>query len=152
MKLFAYISLADLNKIMQGRFSEMGARVGSDEDRTCSQACNPEKNYIELFENLEDVRFLQQFHAEKPEFSEGGVLVKVAIPKRFLESRGGSAIFRVKNGEEETYFEIKTFSVEAGKFRQDNFEDAVFDRDCASTVDELSDEMRFKYSPRSMGE
>ena len=152
MKLFAYISLEDLNKIMQGKFVEMGTKAGVDEDRTCSQSCNPEQNYIELFENLEDVRFLQQFHAEKPEFMEGGVLVKVTIPKRLIETRGGSSIFRVKNGEEETYFEIKTFSVESRKFRQDNFEDAVFDRDCASTVDELSGEMSFKYCSRSMGE
>ena len=152
MRLFAYISLNDLEKILSGKFEEMGVSIVANDDRVCSQNCKPDTKYIELFENLSDVEFMQQFCADKPAFFEGGVVVKVSIPKRVVESREGSTILKVKEGDDEQYLKLKTYVVESKKFRQDNFEDAVFDRYCASSVDELRDEMNFMYSQRAMGE
>lgn len=152
MKLFAYISLKDLEKILSGDLKEIGIQVGENENRVNSQSGEDGTKYIELFENLEDVSVMQQFNIDNPEYAEGGVLVKVGIPKRLLESRKGCSIFRILDGNQESFFELQTYLVKSGKFRTENFVDAVFDRECMSSVEELEDELNFKCGSRSLGE
>jgi hypothetical protein len=79
-------------------------------------------------------------------------LVRVNVPKRLINSQEGTSIFRVEEKGQEIFLELKTYPVESKYLRTDNFVDAVFDRDCNSTVEEIQDELNFKYSPRSMGE
>ena len=152
MELFAYISLQDLDKILRGKHDEVGKRFDEDSNRVSSHNCKEGVNYVELFDDLKNIGVLQQYNAGKPEYQEGGVLVRVNVPKRLLKSQEGTSIFRIQESGQERFLELKTYPVESRYLRTDNFVDAVFDRECSSTVEEIQDELNFKYSPRSMGE
>lgn len=152
MELFAYISLQDLDKILRGKHDEVGKKFDEDSNKVSSHKCREGVNYVELFDDLKNISVLQQYSAGKPEFTEGGVLVRVNVPKRLIASQEGLSIFRVVENGQESFLELKTYPVESKYLRTDNFVDAVFDRDCSSSVEEIEDELNFKYSPRSMGE
>ena len=152
MELFAYISLQDLDKILRGNHDEVGKRFDEDSNKVSSHNCREGVNYVELFDDLKNIGVLQQYNASKPEYHDGGVLVRVNIPKRLIVSHDGISIYRVKEKEQEKFLELRTYPVESKYLRTDNFVDAVFDRECSSTVEEIENELNFKYSPRSMGE
>jgi hypothetical protein len=152
MELFAYISLEDLDKILRGNHDEVGKRFDEDSNRVSSHNCREGVNYVELFDDLKNIGVLQQYNAGKPEYHDGGVLVRVNIPKRLIVSHEGVSIYKVEEKGQEKYLELKTYPVESKYLRTDNFVDAVFDRECSSTVEEIEGELNFKYSPRSMGE
>ena len=152
MELFAYISLQDLDKILRGNHDEVGRKFDEDSNRVSSHKCQEGVNYVELFDDLKNIGVLQQYNASKPEYQEGGVLVRVNVPKRLIASHDGTSIYRVEERGQEKFLELKTYPVESKYLRTDNFVDAVFDRECSSTVEEIEDELNFKYSPRSMGE
>ena len=152
MELFAYISLEDLDKILRGIDDEVGKRFDEDSNKVSSHNCREGVNYVELFDDLKNIGVLQQYNASKPEYHDGGVLVRVNIPKRLIVSHEGVSIYKVEEKGQEKYLELKTYPVESKYLRTDNFVDAVFDRECSSTVEEIEGELNFKYSPRSMGE
>lgn len=152
MELFAYISLEDLDKILRGNHDEVGKKFDEDSNRVSSHNCREGVNYVELFDDLKNIGVLQQYNAGKPEYHDGGVLVRVNIPKRLIVSHEGVSIYKVEEKGQEKYLELKTYPVESKYLRTDNFVDAVFDRECSSTVEEIEGELNFKYSPRSMGE
>ena len=152
MELFAYISLEDLDKILRGNHDEVGKMFDEDSNKVSSHNCREGVNYVELFDDLKNIGVLQQYNAGKPEYHDGGVLVRVNMPKRLIVSHEGVSIYKVEEKGQEKYLEIKTYPVESKYLRTDNFVDAVFDRECSSTVEEIEGELNFKYSPRSMGE
>jgi hypothetical protein len=152
MELFAYISLEDLDKILRGNHDEVGKMFDEDSNKVSSHNCREGVNYVELFDDLKNIGVLQQYNAGKPEYHDGGVLVRVNIPKRLIVSHEGVSIYKVEEKGQEKYLELKTYPVESKYLRTDNFVDAVFDRECSSTVEEIEGELNFKYSPRSMGE
>ena len=152
MELFAYISLEDLDKILRGKHEEVGKKFDEDSNKVSSHNCREGVNYVELFDDLKNIGVLQQYNASKPEYHDGGVLVRVNIPKRLIVSHEGVSIYKVEEKGQEKYLELKTYPVESKYLRTDNFVDAVFDRECSSTVEEIEGELNFKYSPRSMGE
>lgn len=152
MELFAYISLEDLDKILRGNHDEVGKKFDEDSNRVSSHNCREGVNYVELFDDLKNIGVLQQYNAGKPEYHDGGVLVRVNIPKRLIVSHEGVSIYKVEEKGQEKYLELKTYPVESKYLRTENFVDAVFDRECSSTVEEIEGELNFKYSPRSMGE
>ena len=152
MELFAYISLKDLDRILRGKYDEVGVRFEDDTNRATSYPYQTGVNYIELFEGLDGIEVLQEYNAYKPDFIEGGVVMRVQIPKKLIGAKDSKSVFRIEERGQERFLELKTYPVQSKHLRTDNFVDAVFDRDCCSTVEEIKDEMDFKCSPRSMGE
>ena len=144
MDLFAYISLGELGKILQRNVGEIGIELDSDKNRVCSQEFKSGERFLELFENLDDVKVMQRFYAGKPDFEEGGVVVKVNIPKRLALPRAGSSIFKLEGRDGDSFVEVKTFSVNTNSLRIDNFEDVVFDPNCESFIEDIRCDLEFK--------
>ena len=144
MNLFAYITLDELGKILQRKVEEIGTSLDSEKDRVCSQEFGEGERYLELFEDLNAVETMQRFYGTRPEFSEGGVVVKVNVPKRLVLPREGHSIYRFSENGEESFVEIKTFPVKTEKLRIDNFEDVVFDPNCESYVEDIRCDFDFK--------
>lgn len=144
MNLFAYISLNELGMILQRKVDQIGTGLDSDQDRVCSQEFKEGEKYLELFEDLDTVKTMQKFYGEKPEFVEGGVVVKVNVPRRLALPREGSSIYRFSDGGEENFIEVKTFPVKTDKLRIDNFEDVVFDPNCASYIEDIRCDFDFR--------
>ncbi len=144
MEFFAYVSLSDLGKVMIGQFPEMGVNFRKDADRVCSQNFNAKENYMELFEDLKSVESMQRFYAGKPEFEEGGVVVKIRIPRRLAEQRSGSSILKIQDEGRVDFIEVPTTLIKSKLFRADNFEDAVFDKNCETSVSDIQNEFDFR--------
>lgn len=144
MNLFAYISLGELGKILQRKVGEIGSSLDADKDKVSSQQFEEGERYLELFEDLETVKVMQRFYGSKPQFEEGGVVVKVNVPSRVALPRTGTSIFRFDDGNGENYIEVRTFPVKSDKLRIDNFEDVVFDPKCESYIEDIRCDFDFK--------
>ena len=140
MNLFAYISLGELGKVLQRQVADVGSRLDSEPNRVCSQGFDKDEKYLVLFEDLEAIKVMQRFYGDRPEFLEGGVVVRVNVPKRLVLPREGLSIFKFQDKTGENFVEIKTYPIETKSLRIDNFEDVVFDQNCSSFVEDIKEE------------
>ena len=149
MNLFAYISLGELGKILQRNVGEIGIELDSDENRVCSQEFENGERFLELFEDLDAVKVMQKFYVGKPAFEEGGVVVRVNVPKRIALPREGSSIFKLESGKDgDSFVEVKTYPVKTDSLRIDNFEDVVFDPNCESFIEDIRCDLEFRSRER----
>ncbi len=144
MNLFAYISLDELSKILQRNVGEIGSKLGDDENKVSSHELKEDKRYLDMFEDLEVIKIMQRYYGSRPEFSEGGVVVKVNVPSRLALPKKGTSIFRFSEDGEQDFAEVDTFSVRTEKLRIDNFVDVVFDPNCESYVEDIRCDFDFK--------